>query len=630
MRYLLDPLQTLRNRGLCPRCGKPVTVGVLNRAAQLADRDTAEERPHRDPFHSLIPLKELLAEILGAGTGSKLVCRRYAECLNRLGPELPILLSRDRGEIERAVGAPLASAIERTRKRMVLTEPGYDGEYGRIRTWPEGQSDAFSGDRTAGQLFQGSERADLNRADGEEGKVLPLVDFDVAAFREMRRSMGQGSPGSPSREEEGGNQGILEEGTPEQEAAAGFMGADSLILAGPGTGKTRTLVSKIVKLLEAGVRPERILAVTFTNKAAREIGQRVSAVGEREGCPSSGGVRIRTFHGFGLSVLEPRLALVGRSDRFMIADDQDKHLLLKDAGIDREERRRAIIALATRVKNMVVPMPAEGSEESGLFRMYQDLLAKEDLFDYDDLVYLPVTLFQSSDEIREEVRGTIDWLLIDEFQDINPAQYRLVTLLSGIGAPDPLKICAIGDPNQSIYRFRGASPAFIERFMADFPDVRVFTLSLSYRCPRIILDASAQVIGRGGEALAGLREGVRISVMKVPTEAAEAEQIARDIEKRTGGISFFSFDSGITSGDGGTSPEVQPGGNPSVSLSDIAVLCRTGMQIPRLQKALRDHRIPLSPSGPNPFSAENPFALLPVLPEPVPLRTGGRASPHSP
>ncbi len=731
-----DPLQTIEHSGICPVCGKPVTVGVLNRVAQLADRHDIGERPIRDPFRSLIPLKEVIAEIVGTGSGSKKVLERYTDCLNRLGTELEILLDRDLRDIERAAGPELAEAIGRMRDRRVCAEPGYDGEFGRIRIrGGERAGSAESrdiGGRRPGELslYEDSRPGtgvmgdpDLAPAaawgGGRETESLPLVDFDVAAFQDRRAALGlyQDAAARTTAPGDGGEaaarttapgdggevaarlqgngtvsyprgesgQGALFEtikeepptntsgelswptsrgdrsgprpetgGNAEQEAAAAFQGGHSLIIAGPGTGKTKTIVMKIGKLRESGVAPGRILTLTFANKAAREIAERIAAIGlgdspqyDPDNDPDNDktidparerGPLVHTFHSLGLSLLRSRLSMIGRSERFFIIDDDEKILLLKEAGVSSAGDRGNVIAMAGKIKNGILPVPAEGTPDFDAFRKYQEILKRNDLFDYDDLVYLPVRIFQTAPGILDEVRKGIRYLIIDEFQDINPIQYELIRLLAGLGFNDAgrgsenvgaegytgartagsaaaaaaaeagsvvdgcAEVCAVGDPDQSIYRFRGASPEFIDRFRRDFPDVRVFSLSRSYRCTETVLNASAQVINRGGEALSGLRRGVRITVMKNPTASYEAEQIARDIEKRTGGVGLFSFDSGIsggrTDGSGGADRHDrydqpgQPDTEEPAALSDIAILCRTGLQIPPLEKALKDHRIP--------------------------------------
>lgn len=626
-----DPLETLRHGGICPVCGQPVTVGVLNRVAQLADRGDINERSNRDPFYSLIPLKEILSEIEGTGVGSKRVQARYAEVLGRLGPELDILLFRERDEIARLYGEALATAVERMRGRQVRVSAGYDGEYGAIHIWSDDDRPP-SDDATRLIFDDGAGEPSGERSPGATSAPPPLalVEFDLARYQGLRAeytpigATSNGAPAPPATpqpretsstrarittvspcETQRAPGALLPQasapqtyspgvrpaavGAPElneeQRAAAAFAGGPSLIIAGPGTGKTRTVVEKIVRLVRSGTAPESIIAVTFANKAASELGERLLAAGVSADSGGAGeraltnerNVRVSTLHSLGLDIVKPRLDLLGRDAGFYILDEDDKAVLLSSEGGITASQRKDLIEYAERVKSGVVAVPEEGQADFPRFRAYQDLLKRRNCFDYDDLVYLPVRLFEKRPQIAEELRRGIRHLIVDEFQDINPTQYALIDALS-VGAD----LCAVGDPNQSIYGFRGASPRFIERFTDDFPGARVFSLSRSYRCPDTVLRASSQVLGAGRAALFGPRTGVTISVFQTPSAASEAEQIARDIEVRAGGVGFFSFDSGVA--------EVTDSGG--TAFSDVAVLCRTSLQMAPLEKAFRDHRIP--------------------------------------
>lgn len=638
-----DPLETLQHDGRCPVCGRPVTVGVLNRVAQLADRKDVTERPNRDPFYSLIPLKELLAELEGVGSASKRVYERYVACLNRLGSELDILLYRDPEEIARLEGERLAAAVERMRRRQVHVTAGYDGEYGSVHVWAGDDPPPIEreGSETPSLLFTDSADTKSSspgttessrsgeKSEGEysvQPRSLALVEFDLAGYQEQKRvrvAVGGEETAevpslqlsdSPDREDNGvrvdvtgrvdsqhgadlsreASQRASRESkglNAEQQEAVDFTGGPSLILAGPGTGKTRTVVEKIRSLVQAGTEPGAVVGVTFANKAAGELRERLAAAGmptESGGAgdlPGSDGgflsrkgkVKIFTFHSLGLGILKSYLALFGWTGGFFIIDDDEKNSLLAAEGITSAGERKELIEHISRIKSGVLPVPEQDASDFRRFRGYQEMLQRRNCFDYDDLVYLPLRLFQKRPEIPEKLRRHMRHLVIDEYQDINPVQYALVRSLA-----EGLEICAVGDPDQSIYGFRGASPEFIERFSTDFPDARIFSLSRSYRCPDTVLKASGQVLGRTDSSLSGQRPGVKIAILKTPSAAFEAEQIARDIEIRTGGVGFFSFDSDVTE-------STDSGG---AAFSDIAVLCRTSMQMAPLEKAFRDHRIP--------------------------------------
>ncbi|ADK82589.1 UvrD-helicase domain-containing protein [Sediminispirochaeta smaragdinae] len=570
-----DPLQTLHHGGRCPVCGRPVTVGVLNRVAQLADRKEPLNRPNRDPFYSLIPLKEVIAELEGLGPGSKKVGRRYVDCLNHLGSELDILLYKEIEEIRTLAGPDLAEAVERMRQRQVLALPGFDGEYGRIKIWNPGEKPPVEGDALS--LFG-------KREAPSPPDTLGLIEFDLAAFQEEKKmTMEAADPEThnlPHAQAKSSSSSSLSEGLNlQQQAAADYCGGPSLIIAGPGTGKTRTLIEKVTRLIHGGVVPSSIVAVTFANKAAGEVADRLRSAGitVNSSLSEADGVRVFTFHSLGLAIVKPHLALLEREGDFLIIDDEEKMALLKSKSDLSIRERKNLIGYISRVKNGILPEPEVSSDDFAGFHLYQGLLQRHNCLDYDDLLYLPLRLFEAHPDIMDSVREGFRHIIVDEYQDINPVQYELLRILTK-GA----EFCAVGDPNQSIYGFRGGSPEFIRRFAVDFSAAKLFSLSRSYRCPDTVLKASSQLLGGGAPLLAGPRPGVKIAVRKTATAASEAEQIARDIEERSGGMGFFSLDSGVAGA----------GSDGEIALSDIAVLCRTSMQMPILEKAFTDHRIP--------------------------------------
>jgi superfamily I DNA/RNA helicase len=238
-------------------------------------------------------------------------------------------------------------------------------------------------------------------------------------------------------------------------------------------------------------------------------------------------------------------------------------------------------------------------------------------------------LLTGDSEILREARARCEHILLDEFQDIDEAQYEMVRLLAGSGPAAAAGIWAVGDPDQSIYGFRGASPEFIRRFQEDYAGTVLYPLVQSYRCTDIILRASEQVIRGSGlgirvsglgvrdsgigirksgvdafdskpetrnSKLMGTGEGVKIQIIEHPTDASEAESVARMIEAMTGGLRFFSMDSGVTTGHDDS----------SLALPDFAVLCRIGRQMPAFEKAFHDHGIPYRKSDTEPFYRREP------------------------
>jgi len=236
-----------------------------------------------------------------------------------------------------------------------------------------------------------------------------------------------------------------------------------------------------------------------------------------------------------------------------------------------------------------------------LFTKYEKALQQFNLFDIEDLIYKPVMLLKSEQKIQKKYQKKLQFILIDEFQDINAAQYQLIKLIK---PEKQANITAIGDPNQAIYGFRGADVGFIKKFQKDYTQTKIIPLLQSYRCTNTILRASNQVIEEQ-EILSGLQEGVKINISSHRSDKSEAEFIAREIEKLIGGVRFFSMDSSITDGSEGSKVG---------SLSEIAILCRLKAQMPALEKALDDHSIPFQKITENSFFFEEPVkSILDVL-----------------
>jgi uncharacterized protein (TIGR00375 family) len=583
----LNPVETFRNHGLCPKCGKPVTVGVANRVVELSDRTDILQRPNRKPFHSLIPLREILGELLGVGPGSKKVSRIYEAQIRRWGPELSILMEVPLETLEREGDALFAEAIRRMRAGEVLIQEGYDGEYGSIRVFDQGEKERFSAQDS------------LFAALAPESRVRkrPLLTFDLAEYRGLLEERAGRTPQARAGETDDPGASSASEGfdfNAEQRKAVEHGPGPVLILAGPGTGKTRVLVTRIQRLVENGTAAASgILAITFTNKAAQEMRERlVPLLGE-----AAGEVCVATFHALGLRILRENLAATGRSEGFALIDEEEKELIARQhLGWPREEVRDRL-ARISRAKQSLEP--AGDGDSALLVKAWQETLAGLNLFDLDDLLYLSLQLFAADAGLAVRYRERFPWLLVDEYQDVNPAQYALIRYLAPSGGAN---LFAIGDPNQAIYGFRGADIRYIRQFTADYPQAALYHLSRSYRCPENIIRASGNVLNEAdADLLSGVPSQVRINISRQASDRAEAESIARTIEQLLGGVSFFSIDSAVTSGHG---PENMGG------LSDIAVLCRLGRQTEVLGKALNDHHIPFRVVGETPFFRCEPVKSL--------------------
>ncbi len=609
-----DPVETIRHGGICSVCGKPVTQGVLSRVAELADRDSVDGRSHKTPFYPLVPLKEILSELLGVGPASKRVAQAYQAILTKGGSELSILREADASRCEAIGGEHFAEAIRRVRRREVVVDEGYDGEYGRVRVFAKGERPSS---RDQDSLF-----ADIARV--PPPAPLALVEFDLSALHALKTGMddreepptsvdaaadaGPAETPAPTArepidraaagEEADSRDGAAAEGVPtslteglnaaQREAVTDYNGP-ALILAGPGTGKTKTLTTRVAHLIEAGVHPASILALTFTNKAATEMRERLRALLADRAAPSERTEpTIATFHAFGLSILRECASELGRDATFSIINATERAELLREVpsiGTHTSSRERS--ALSNRIGTAKEELASaediayDDTLFAELFDAYEQLLREINAFDLEDLLRLPILRLENDSAFRRRYRERVRWILVDEYQDVNKAQYRLLRTL----APEhDANLCVIGDPNQAIYGFRGAMVRYIREFQTDYPDARVHHLTTSYRCSARILNASTQVLDVESEnGLEGVATGVNVRIVEARTDRSEAEFVARTIEDLLGGLQFFSMDSEVAAGDAANGIE---------SLSDFAVLCRTRRQMSTIEKALLDHHVP--------------------------------------
>jgi len=564
-----DPVETMRHQGICPVCGKKVTVGVVNRIVRLSDREDTEERKNRLPYHSIIPLKEILSEIEGVGEKSQKVGRRYEQLIRKAGSEFNLLQYMPVEEVRSVAGEVLAEGIRRMRSDEVIIREGYDGEYGQIKVF---QADEIKYPASQESLFETS------RPNREAAK-RKRINFDLSEYHRLADS-GESLPLAAEEQSPYSHQadGPLKGLNTEQAQAATHPEGPAAVIAGPGTGKTRVLTRRIAYLInEKKINPAHILAITFTNKAAGEMRERCDQLLSRDATAAD--LTIATFHAFGYQRLQSFSSHTGRSPDFTIVDEQDKReLIAQHFNLNQKQAGQYAERFSQLKQKSDEPIK---DREDGFYQKlesYNKLLARYDLYDLDDLISEPVRVLEDNPELREQLRNRYQWILIDEFQDINPLQYRLIQLLSKDSGPN---LFLIGDPNQAIYGFRGSNRAFISRFIEEYPQTKVYQLQTSYRCSRNILQASGDVLQEVG--LQGLEEGVRIRIAPQQTDRSEAEYIARTIESLTGGLRFFSMDSDVTRGE--SDEEIQ-------SLSDFAILCRTKSQMKTIEKALLDHTIP--------------------------------------
>ena len=364
---------------------------------------------------------------------------------------------------------------------------------------------------------------------------------------------------------------------PQQDAAVRHPGGPLLVLAGAGSGKTRVLTARIAYLIrERGVAPSRIFAVTFTNKAAGEMRARVAALLGAD----PRGLWIGTFHALSARLLRREAALLGFGPNFTIYDQDDsqsfiKRLLEQRGHSPKAHPPRAIHAIISGAKNrMLLPEELGASADGPLERVAAEIYAglgpalrQANAMDFDDLLLLPLTLFAEHPERLAYWQRRFDHVLVDEFQDTNAAQYRLVKQL----ATEHRNLCVVGDDDQAIYGWRGADVRHMLTFQQDFPGTTLIKLEQNYRSTQVILDAANGVIAenahRLGKTLFTAQQGGEpVTLLTAADERDEAEWLAGELSRRA------------ADGD--------------VAYEGMAVLYRTNAQSRPLEEAFRFRGIP--------------------------------------
>jgi len=317
---------------------------------------------------------------------------------------------------------------------------------------------------------------------------------------------------------------------PEQLRAVQTREGPILILAGAGSGKTRVITHRIASLLRQGVPQSAILAVTFTNKAAREMALRVRELAGKK-LPR---LTVCTFHAFGVQVLREQAPLLGYRPNFSIYDESDRESLLKEAareiGMGREVDLYAVAGLFSRLKSETSEWEEETERFKPLFKEYQARLRLYNAADFDDLIRLPIELFERHPEVLAHYRERFRFFMVDEFQDTSLQQYRLIRLL----AEAAQNLCVVGDDDQSIYSWRGANFENLKLFERDFPGFTEIKLEQNYRSTGRILAAANGLIrnnaSRKPKTLwSNLGEGAPLRVVRPEDEAREGEYIAERI-----------------------------------------------------------------------------------------------------
>ncbi len=542
---VLDPLESRKLNNICPFCGKPLTIGVLHRVMELADRSQPTFPPREPEARMLVPLPEIVAQIIGSGVNSAKVRQKCDEAVNALGPELAILCRLPIAEIT-SWWEPLGRAVANVRNGRVNLRAGYDGEYGQI------------------MVFSPEEAASL-RCGGKKSQSLPGLAGQPSATPARKRKLAPMAPLTSAQSDT-----ILSE---EQNRALNVGPGPVLVMAGPGSGKTRVLVGRLQKLLDHGIAPQKLLAITFTRRAAGEMRQRLAAaIKAKTPLPECDTMHALAWNLFNES--QPRQNDGACGDPpVLVGEDVARRLFYEaNAGVAGNLADIWTELCLCREKRM----RCQGSLATALCQ-YQECKTRYGILDYTDILEWLLAHAQ-------EFAGRWLHVLVDEAQDLSPLQVSIIRALlpeSGAG------FFGIGDPDQSIYEFRGATGQIAQILGEIWPDLQIMRLNRSYRAGQKILDMAGSVLASGGQCgpltAASRRESLQY-IFPAADEKMEARWIADKIKLLLGSTSHSLLD------EAKTAKIVSPG--------DIAILTRIKAQIPVIARTLEAAGIPChAPAG---------------------------------
>ena len=369
---------------------------------------------------------------------------------------------------------------------------------------------------------------------------------------------------------------------PQQQQAVEYVSGPCLVLAGAGSGKTRVIINKIAHLIgKCGYLPKQIAAVTFTNKAAREMKERVA---QSIGKESSKGLIVSTFHTLGFDIIKREYKHLGFKANMTLFDEHDQMALLKELTADLlQEDKELLRTLINRISNwkndlcspqqaMALARDKQEQTFAHCYDRYNKQLRAYNALDFDDLIMLPTLLFKQNAEVRSKWQEKICYLLVDEYQDTNTSQYELIKLLVG----DRARFTVVGDDDQSIYSWRGARPQNMVRLRDDFPALRVIKLEQNYRssqrilhCANILIDNNDHVFDK--KLFSNLGKGEKLQIIEAKNEEHEAERVVGELIAHR----FIA----------------------KTHYRDYAILYRGNHQSRLLEKILMQNRIPYKISG---------------------------------
>jgi len=526
----MDPHETIARDGICPVCGKPLTIGVYNRILELSDREEPVKPAGAANFVSMIPLKEILSEVLSVGAGSKKVNKLYMKLIHDFGNEMDILQRVPVEELNK-YSCHLGEGLSRMRDGRVIRKAGFDGEYGVISVFSEKEHAQIKG----GGTLISMPHAELQPDIGQRANVCaplnrPKEDIGPLSYNQAQQQAIDAGPGPV------------------------------LVLAGPGTGKTQTLMGRVERLIDSGVNPKRILALTFTRRAAQELRDRLKSLrGEDADMPQAGTLHSLCFDYWKHAYSETPIVVPEVAAKKLFAEVNPEF-----AGKNLDHYWNKYILARERLVDLPEDM-ADAHINYGNQKNHWDLV------DYTDL--LEFMLEQCG---APTFHLPYSHVLVDEVQDLTPLQLAVIRGISGESGEG---LFCIGDPHQSIYGFRGAAENVQDYLIRIWPATEQITLTENYRSGQHILDASGNLFPDAPKLHANKDIEATLHLFEAPDGLREANWISDKVKGLIGATSHS-----ITDHEG--SGELAPG--------DIAVLVRFKALIPVLEKALKRAGIPVS------------------------------------
>ena len=396
----------------------------------------------------------------------------------------------------------------------------------------------------------------------------------------------------------------------EQREATIHMKGPLLIVAGAGAGKTKTITHRIVNLIKEGVSPDKILAVTFTNKAAKEMRERIIAEIEKNAKGQDGIPFVSTFHSLGVYIIKENARILGLTKYFTILDESDSTSLIKEAekelGIDpKQYDPKKIKNIISREKGKFVHLADYGEKKTDslgkivtrVWNLYEKKKTQENSLDFDDLLLKSVKLLKENEKIRKIYQEKWEYIHIDEYQDTNEVQY----LMSKILSENNKNICVVGDADQNIYSWRGANLKNLLNFEKDYVDAKIILLEQNYRSTKNILEAANEVIKKNKyrpdkNLFTKNKNGEKIGLYGALDENDEADFVATKILEIQDNFVGDAFSQVL--GSPGPSPgqTIRKSTSDSV-LSEVAVLYRANFQSRALEEAMLRYNIPYQVLG---------------------------------